>query len=128
MFNFAQLTLFFSISVCVGVCVCCLAYQIVCIKNLTSRTSLAVQWLRLLTAIAEGAGSIPGQGTKILHARHCGQKEKLTSFPDIVPVLPTIHSFPVYFKSYLFHTWNSFILYVYFWIFCFVPLVCLLSC
>ena len=31
-------------------------------------TSLAVQWLGLLTSTAGGAGSIPGQGTKILHA------------------------------------------------------------
>ena len=30
-------------------------------------TSLVVQWLRLCTPIAEGTGSIPGQGTKIPH-------------------------------------------------------------
>ena len=30
-------------------------------------TSLAVQWLRLHASNAEGAGSIPGQGTKITH-------------------------------------------------------------
>ena len=34
--------------------------------NITSEgTSLAVQWLRLHASSAEGAGSIPGQGTKI---------------------------------------------------------------
>ena len=31
------------------------------------RTSLAIQWLRLLTSNAGGSGSIPGPGTKMLH-------------------------------------------------------------
>ena len=35
-------------------------------------TSLAVQWLRLRNFTAGGAGSIPGQGTKILHAMQFG--------------------------------------------------------
>ena len=39
-------------------------------------TSLAVQWLRLSTSIAGGAGLIPGQGTKIPHAARCGRKKK----------------------------------------------------
>ena len=39
-------------------------------------TSLAVQWLRLYTSSAEGAGSIPGRGTKIPHAAWHGQKNK----------------------------------------------------
>ena len=35
-------------------------------KSMKSKgTSLAVQWLRLCTSNALGAGSIPGQGTKI---------------------------------------------------------------
>ena len=34
--------------------------------------SLATQWLRLQTSTTGGAGSIPGQGTKILHATQCG--------------------------------------------------------
>ena len=38
-----------------------------------ARTSLVVQWLRLRTSTAWGTGSIPGQGTKIPHAR-LGQK------------------------------------------------------
>ena len=38
--------------------------------------SLAVQWLRLTTFTADGAGSIPGWGTKILQATHCSQKKK----------------------------------------------------
>ena len=39
-------------------------------------TSLAIQWLKLLTTISGGTGSIPGWGTKILHAAWCGQKKK----------------------------------------------------
>ena len=38
-------------------------------KNLRLGTSLAVQWLRLHASTAGDTGSIPGQGTKILHAR-----------------------------------------------------------
>ena len=45
-------------------------------KNNTLGTSLAVQWLRLRTSTAGGTGSIPGRGTKILHAVWHGQKEK----------------------------------------------------
>ena len=39
-------------------------------------TSLAGQWLRLCTSTAGGTDSIPGQGTKILHAVRCGQKKQ----------------------------------------------------
>ena len=35
--------------------------------------SLLVQWLRLCAPSAGGAGSIPGQGTKISHAAWCDQ-------------------------------------------------------
>ena len=38
--------------------------------------SLAVQWLGLGTFTAEGPGSIPGWGTKILQAKWHGQKTK----------------------------------------------------
>ena len=38
------------------------------------RASLVVQWLRLCASNAGSAGSIPGWGTKIQHAVHCGQK------------------------------------------------------
>ena len=38
------------------------------------RASLAVQWLRLRTSSAGGAGSSPGQRTKIPHAAQCSQK------------------------------------------------------
>ena len=36
--------------------------------------SLAVQWLRLHTSSAGGAGLIPGQGTRIPHATRHSQK------------------------------------------------------
>ena len=39
-------------------------------------TSLVVQWLRLYTSTVRSAGSILGQGTKILHAAWPGKKEK----------------------------------------------------
>ena len=38
-------------------------------------TSLAVQWLRLCASTAGGAGSIPGQETRIPHALGLGQKK-----------------------------------------------------
>ena len=34
-----------------------------------------VQWLRLHASIAGGVSSVPGWGTKILHAMQCGQKK-----------------------------------------------------
>ena len=36
-------------------------------------TSLVAQWLRLCASTVGGMGSIPGGGTKILHAAQCGQ-------------------------------------------------------
>ena len=39
-------------------------------------TSLAVQWLRIRASTAGGAGSIPGQGTKIPRATEHSQKRK----------------------------------------------------
>ena len=39
-------------------------------------TSLVVQWLGLGALTAGGVDSIPGWGTKILHAMPCGQKKK----------------------------------------------------
>ena len=35
-----------------------------------------VQWLRVHASTAGGMGSIPGQGTKILHAAQCEKKRK----------------------------------------------------
>ena len=45
-------------------------------KKMGKRASLVVWWLRLCASSARGAGSIPGWGTKIPHAMHCGQKIK----------------------------------------------------
>ena len=53
-------------------------------RNGVWRTSLAVQWLRLLavqglrlcTSMAGGVGLIPGQGPKTPHAMLCGLKMK----------------------------------------------------
>ena len=60
------------------------------------RTSLVVQWLRLCTSNAGGAGLIPGQGTKIPHAVVCSKKKKkktkLTS--QIMPLLTEVHCLP----------------------------------
>ena len=47
------------------------------INTTTFRTSLVVQWLGLCNSIAGKMGSVPGQGTKILHAIRCGKKQKL---------------------------------------------------
>ena len=44
-----------------------------------SGNSLAVQWLKLHTSIAEGTGSILGQGTKILNAKW-QKKKKISIF------------------------------------------------
>ena len=43
-------------------------------------TSLVVQCLRLHASNAGGVGLIPGQGTKILHAKLCSQKKKSHCF------------------------------------------------
>ena len=45
--------------------------------------SLAVQQLRLYTSTAEGRGSIPGWGTKILHVAWHSQKKKKK---EILPI------------------------------------------
>ena len=46
------------------------------IKTNEQGISLVVQRLRLQASNAGGVGSIPGQGTKILHAVQCGQIKK----------------------------------------------------
>ena len=38
------------------------------------------QWLRLHASSPGGEGSIPGQGTKILHAMKCGPKKEKNHF------------------------------------------------
>ena len=55
-------------------------FLISAIKKIYIGTSLVVQWLRLCTSTAGGAGLIPGQGTVIPSAVHCGQKKKSPPF------------------------------------------------
>ena len=50
--------------------------RLYCLIKVFEGTSFVVKWLGLCTFIAGGTGSIPGQGTKILHAEWCGQKNK----------------------------------------------------
>ena len=45
-------------------------------KHSERGTSLVVQWLRLYASTAGGTGSVPCQGTKILHVACHGQKKK----------------------------------------------------
>ena len=45
-------------------------------KEGASGTFLAVQWLRLCASTAGDAGSIPGQGTKILHAAQTAKEKE----------------------------------------------------
>ena len=49
-------------------------------KKINSGNSLAVHWLRLHDSTAGGAGSIPGQGTKIPHV--CGVAKKKKSIEN----------------------------------------------
>ena len=46
------------------------------VNSKDSGTSLAVQWLGLHASTARGMGSIPGRGTKILHATPRPKKKK----------------------------------------------------
>ena len=43
-------------------------------SNMYTMGNLVVQWLGLQASTAGGMSSIPGQGTKILQATRCGQK------------------------------------------------------
>ena len=45
------------------------------VTHCNGRWKEGVQWLRLYASTAGGAGSVPGQGTKILHAAQRGQKK-----------------------------------------------------
>ena len=60
----------------------------VCTKNQGIGTSMAVQWLRLHASRAGGAGSIPGWGSRILHAVQCSQnvikKKKKKELEDYI--------------------------------------------
>ena len=52
-------------------------YEPSLVKNKRTGISLEVQWLRLRASTEGDTGSVPGQGTKILHAAQCGQNEPL---------------------------------------------------
>ena len=56
------------------------AIQIHLFKKAILGNSLVVRWLELCAFTAEGAGSIPGQGTKIPKATQHSQKEKKISY------------------------------------------------
>ena len=61
-------------------------------------SSLPVQWLRLHTSNAEGAGLIPGQGTQIPHASRSSQKKKkkVTNPGDLNPTRGWRLEFPTH--------------------------------
>ena len=48
---------------------CQSSYKLNLIRMIRPRNPLVVQWLTLCASTARGLGSIPGRGTKILHAR-----------------------------------------------------------
>ena len=50
-------------------------------------TSLVVRWLKLDAPNAEGTGSIPGQGTKISHAKTIKIKKKKKSYGQQGPTV-----------------------------------------
>ena len=54
---------------------------------------LMAQWLSLCSSTAKGMNSIPGWGTKILHAPiHLGHHRALNSAPCAIQQLPTYES------------------------------------
>ena len=53
-------------------------------KNRVLGTSQTVQWFRLCATTAGGLGSIPGQGTKILDAAQCSQRQNKTNNKKII--------------------------------------------
>ena len=59
-------------------------YKAVIMQSVWS-TSLAVQWLRLPASTAGGMGSIPGEGTKILHVTQRDQKKGQRTWIDSSP-------------------------------------------
>ena len=49
-----------------------------------------VQWLRLRTSNAGGAGSIPGQGTKVPHATQPKKKNKAAAEKGILEAMANL--------------------------------------
>ena len=63
-----------------------------------------VQWLGLRIFTVNGTGSIPGQGTKILQAKRCGQKKKkkfCQTLEHKAPVSPCLALKEIFFCSKL---------------------------
>ena len=58
-------------------------------------TSLVVQWLRLQASNAGSANSIPGQGTKIPHAVHPGQKKLFLNLGPRISCSDGSTTFPI---------------------------------
>ena len=73
-------------------------------KTTTKRslgTSQAVQWLRIYTSSSWGSSSIPGQGTKILHAEKNGQKKVLNLIMKyVLCVCHKLRDIGIYFLSF----------------------------
>ena len=58
-------------------------------KIFALETALGVQWLGLCASTSGDVGSIPGGGTKIIHAAWCGlNKTKQTKTPSISGLYP----------------------------------------
>ena len=84
-------------------------FLISAIKKIYIGTSLVVQWLRLCTSTAGGAGLIPGQGTVIPSAVHCGQKKKKSTFLFIFSMHPNFWAWvlPAEVAAYITHGLES---------------------
>ena len=81
-------------------------FLISAIKKIYIGTSLVVQWLRLCTSTAGGAGLIPGQGTVIPSAVHCGQKKKKVHLSFHFQHAPKLLSLsPPCRGGCIYHTW-----------------------
>ena len=74
-------------------------FKFISLKIPVRGNSLAVQWLGLWTLIAEGLGSIPGWGTKMLAG--CWAKKKKKKLPVRDALEQTLQSDDI--LSYLYH-------------------------
>ena len=62
-------------------------------------SSLAAQWLALCDFTAQGPGSIPGWGTKILQATQSSLKKKKKTVPNNLPYIIVLHCFNGFIKT-----------------------------
>ena len=63
---------------------------LVVVKNKARRTFLVVQWLRLHASPLGCTGSIPGQGTKMLHASQCSKNNNNAASHNVISGLTWI--------------------------------------